>query len=118
MRKPPVNPNKWGFFGGGSEDEDRENPVATWQRELREELGITVQAERIVPLWNYALTSGKRRYVFYCEWLSAGEDFVLGEGAGLAWFTLEDALLLPDLTEMVREDLLLLQDRGLAPGSC
>ena len=107
----PRYPNAWASFGGWSEAEDRGNPVHTWRRELREELGITLQPEQAVPLYDYVDPRiGLRRYIFYCEWPSLTMDFALGEGDGFGWFTVDEALRLPDLTDVDREDLLVLRD--------
>ena len=101
----PVNPGMWGFFGGGSEPEDGGDPVATWRRELGEELGIELRPEQIVPLWDYLNRNGNHRYVFCCEWPDLSEDFVLGEGAAFAWLGLDEALARPNLTVGTRADL-------------
>lgn len=112
-----VNPNRWGFFGGSNEDEDAGNPVATWLRELHEELGIVLEAEQVTPFGEGEPSSGMHRYVFYCEWPTLAEDFVLGEGQGFAWFSLDDAVQLSTLTPFAREDLLLFRDRLASLGS-
>ena len=49
----PRFPNLWAGFGGRCEDVDGGNPVATWRRELGEELGIELTPEQIVPLRDY-----------------------------------------------------------------
>lgn len=46
----PFNPNMWGFFGGWREEEDGGDPVATWCREMREELGMMIDPARVVSL--------------------------------------------------------------------
>ncbi len=110
----PTNPNQWGLFGRGAEPVDGGDPVATWRRELREELGIVVEAARIRPLGERVRPDGSRRYMFYCEWPSLSMDFVLGEGQGFAWFTFEAALALPNLAEGARYYLPRLRERVLA----
>jgi 8-oxo-dGTP pyrophosphatase MutT (NUDIX family) len=112
----PTNPDTWAFFGGASEDVDGRDPVATWRRELREELGVDVEPTRVVPLCDYLNRHGNHRYTFYCQWPSRSEDFVLGEGAAFGWFALEDALTLPNLSLGTRQDLTLFRD-GLAPSA-
>ncbi|MDP9352331.1 MAG: NUDIX domain-containing protein [Chloroflexota bacterium] len=102
----PSDPDKWDVFGGRSEDEDRGDPVATWCREMREELGVDLESEGVIPVCDYVNKYGRYRYVFYHAWPSLSEDFVLGEGQGYAWFTLDEALTLLDLTDMTRHDLL------------
>jgi 8-oxo-dGTP pyrophosphatase MutT (NUDIX family) len=106
-----VNPSAWAFFGGSSEEEDGRDPIATWCREMREELGVEVDRRRVVPLCDYLNRLGNHRYVYYCEWPSLAEDFVLGEGEAFAWFGVEEALALPNLTHGTRLDLGLFRDR-------
>lgn len=107
----PTNPNLWGLFGGGSEAVDGGDPVATWRRELREELGIAVPAAEIHPLGERVRPDGARRHMFYCAWPAPSTDFVLGEGQGFAWFTVEAALALPNLAEGARYYLHRLRER-------
>jgi 8-oxo-dGTP pyrophosphatase MutT (NUDIX family) len=104
--KAPVFPNVWSLFCGGSEPEDGGDPAATWRREMREELGVTLAEEQIVPLWVApSPVSGRPRHVLYADWPDLDGPFVLGEGDGFGWFALGDALRLPDLPPVVREDL-------------
>lgn len=49
--------------------------------------------------------AGWPRHVFVADWPSIDTNFVLGEGDGLAWFGLAEALARPDLTERTRRDL-------------
>ena len=61
--KAPVNPNLWGFFGGSREG--NETPKQCFIREIKEELGINIREDSIVPLCDYL--NEKRqiwRYVF------------------------------------------------------
>ena len=110
--KAPRYPNTWASFGGWSEAEDNDEPVATWRRELREELGVELQPDQVASLGDYIDPRvGLRRYVFSCEWASLTTAFALGEGDGFAWFPLEEALRLPDLTDVDREDLLTLREK-------
>jgi len=107
----PTNPDTWGLFGGGAEVEDRGDPLTTWCREVREELGITLDPAQAIPLTAYPGIAGHLRHVFCYAWPALDTLFVLGEGAGFAWFTLAEALALPDLTDMARRDLQGLQTR-------
>jgi 8-oxo-dGTP pyrophosphatase MutT (NUDIX family) len=102
--------NVWAGFGGMCEPEDGVDPVATWRRELREEIGIELAPDRVRPLRAYLNPdTGRTRHVFYAEWPSLDQDFVLTEGDGYAWFPLDEAIELPDLTELARGDLLFLR---------
>jgi 8-oxo-dGTP pyrophosphatase MutT (NUDIX family) len=99
----------WSGFGGHSEEEDGGDPVTTWRREMREELGIALAPEQIVPLREGINPyTGRRRYIFYVLWPALNEDFVLTEGDGFAWFTLMDALALPDVQPLAHADLAIL----------
>ncbi len=101
----PPSPGKWAFFGGRSEPEDGDNLLATWQREMREELGVALDPVRIVSLRHGTYADGTRWHDFYSLWPSLDRDFVLTEGQRYAWFTLDEAFALPDLADYVREDL-------------
>ena len=108
----PVYADCWHTFGGGAEPEDGGDPVAIWRRELREVLGAEVPADRVRLLFEDAVAvPGWVVHVFWAEWPARSEAFVLGEGDGFAWFSLEDALALPDLSERARVRLRRLWDR-------
>lgn len=116
----PFNPDTWSVFGGWSEDEDDGDPTVTWCREMREELGVLINPSQVVPLCDYQPTSNPfHRYIFYCEWPTTAEAFALAEDepdlAGYAWFTLEEALALPNLGKGARHDLTLFRDRVQRP---
>jgi 8-oxo-dGTP pyrophosphatase MutT (NUDIX family) len=102
--KPP-NAGKWAFFGGRAELEDGGDLLATWCREMREELGVALDPARAVSLRHGTNDDGRRWHDFYCEWPSLNEDFVLTEGQRYAWFTLDEAIAHPDVAEYAREDL-------------
>lgn len=115
----PPNAGKWAFSGGRSEPEDGGDLIATWCREMREELGVAIDPARVVSLRHGAYDDGARRHDFYSVRPSLDEDFVLTEGQRYAWFTVDEALGLPDLADYAREDLLLfrehlIQSRGPA----
>ena len=111
----PPNAGKWAFFGGRSEPEDGGDLLATWLREMSEELGVTLDPARVVSLRHGTYDDGRQWHDFYCGWPSLDEDFVLTEGQRYAWFTLEEALSLPDLADYARDDLRLFRD-SLARG--
>jgi 8-oxo-dGTP pyrophosphatase MutT (NUDIX family) len=113
--KPP-NAGKWAFFGGRAEPGDGGDLLATWLREMREELGVTLDPARVVSLRHGVYGSGVRWHDFSCEWLSLDEEFALAEGQRYAWFTLDEALALPDLAEYAREDLIVFRDAGAGAG--
>ncbi len=51
--KAPVNPSKWALFGGMSESEDRD-PIGTFIREIREELGVKLDRSEVNCLRDYS----------------------------------------------------------------
>ncbi len=106
----PPNPGRWAFFGGRCEPEDGGDLLATWLREMREELGVTLDPARVESLRSGTYADGTRWHDFYCEWPSPDEDFVLTEGQRYAWFKLDEALALPDLADYAREDLHIFRD--------
>jgi 8-oxo-dGTP pyrophosphatase MutT (NUDIX family) len=115
----PPNAGKWAFFGGRAEPEDGGDLLATWLREMREELGVALDPARVVSLRSGAYDDGTRWHDYYCAWPSLDEDFVLTEGQRYAWFALDKALSLPDLADYAREDLRLFREclvRGHSPG--
>lgn len=111
----PPNPGKWAFFGGRSEPEDGDDLLATWCREMHEEIGVTLDPVRVVSLRHGRYDDGTQWHAFACEWPTLDDRFILTEGQRYGWFTLDRALALPDLAGYAREDLLLFRDR-LAQG--
>lgn len=107
----PPNPGKWAFFGGHSEPEDGGDPLATWCREMHEEIGVKLDPARIVSLRRGTFDDGRQWHEFYAEWPVLDADFVLTEGQRFGWFTLDEAFSLPDLADYAREDLHLFRDR-------
>src|SRR3954454_10222780 len=106
-----IYPECWAGFGGRDEPEDNGDPAATWRREMREELGIELSPDQIVPLRQYINPDvGRPRYIFYVVWPSLNDDFTLTEGDGYAWIPLDEAIVLPDLMALARGDLLFLRD--------
>ncbi len=101
----PLNPDRWAFFGGRAEPEDAGDPLRTWIREMAEELGIAIERSSAREVRRYVMATGLPRVVFCYPWPDRRMDFVLGEGAGFAWFDLAGALALPNLTDPTREDL-------------
>ena len=96
---------QWAFFGGGSEPEDGGDLRATWCRELREELGVTIAARQAASLRHGTYADGSRWHEFWCPWPTLDDAFVLTEGQRYAWFTLDEARGLPDLAAYAREAL-------------
>ncbi len=102
---------QWAFFGGGSEPEDRGDLRATWCREMREELGVTLEAVQAVSLRHGTYDDGSRWHEFWYPWPTLGDIFALTEGQRYAWFTLDEARGLPDLAAYAREALAVFRQR-------
>ena len=105
----PSNPGMWHLFGGRSEAADGGDPVGTWRREMREELGVDLPRGEIVPLREYEFF-GRRRYTFYCPWPTL-EPFRVYEGKAAAWYAAEDALAINNLVDRARTELELFAER-------
>jgi len=101
--KAPVNPNKWALFGGMSETEDKD-PVATFIREIEEELGVNVVAGEVVYLIDYLTPVGHQRFVYFVSKNITDSEIKLSEGKDYGWFSLLDAFDL-DLTKGALADL-------------
>ena len=61
----PPNPGKWAFFGGRTEPEDGGDLLATWCREMRQELGVTLNTAGVVSLRHGTYGNGRRWHDFY-----------------------------------------------------
>jgi 8-oxo-dGTP pyrophosphatase MutT (NUDIX family) len=109
-------PNWWSFFCGGPEAVDGGDPATTWRREIQEEIGVLLDASQIAALSAYVDPRyAKPRHVFVGEWPDLSTAFVLGEGDGIDWFSLDEALGLPDLPDVAKQDLhRFARERGLA----
>jgi 8-oxo-dGTP diphosphatase len=101
--KTPIHPNQWGFFGGLNEG--NESPKECFKRELREELGIDLDEEKVRSLCDYLnIERGTWRYVFYVESEKEKSEMVLNEGADFDWIPL-DKVFEYDVTEKTVRDL-------------
>ena len=98
-----ASPNKWAFFGG--HNEGAESHIECFIREMKEEIGLVVRAEDARPLCEYMdVWSNRYRVVYYIEAYVPVERLVLGEGAGLAWHSLDEVDNL-DLSDRTRDDM-------------
>lgn len=98
----------WELFGGRMEAQDAYDPVVTWRRELKEEIGVIILTSQAQPVDDYVNEYGFRRVVHYAEWPTLQENFPLTEGAGYAWFPVDEAALLPNISPLARRDVLAL----------
>ncbi len=106
--KPP-SAGKWAFFGGRAEPEDGDDLLVTWCREMREELGVTIDSSAVISLQAGSYENGARWQVFFCAWPTLDDDLVLTEGQAYGWFTFDEAYGLADLATYARDDLRLFQ---------
>ncbi len=84
----PINPGMWGLFGGSSEGDETSKECAI--REWKEELGISITDESLIPLCDYlSVKRNTWRYVFYMETDLKKSDMVLGEGEDFDWVSLD-----------------------------
>jgi 8-oxo-dGTP pyrophosphatase MutT (NUDIX family) len=97
------------MFGGSGEEQDNDDPPAAMRREIAEELGLELDANEIVRLWDYMTSRGSHRYVFLYPWPHPDYPFVQTEGQGRGWFTISEALTSLNLTPNARWDLELLE---------
>jgi 8-oxo-dGTP diphosphatase len=98
-----MNPNKWAFFGGLSED--GETPEETFVREMREELEVDLPIDSLKPLCDYLNEEAQTyRYVFYIESELEKSSMTLHEGEDFDWIPL-DRVFEYDLTEKTERDL-------------
>lgn len=101
----PTRCNMWDHFGGEFEKGEDKTELDTLKREITEELNIVIDEASVHEL------SRKDGQIMY--WIDFSFDgfcqIRLGEGAGLAWITLDGALSLNDITPEAREALELLK---------
>ena len=91
------------FFGGSSEG--TESAPECFVRELKEEIGLTVEMDEVKWLREYLNTdTNQHRVVFFVERAVPVEELVLGEGEGFAWFKLSEVGGL-DLADKTRLDI-------------
>jgi 8-oxo-dGTP pyrophosphatase MutT (NUDIX family) len=107
LRGPENNPdpNVWAAIGGHEEPEDGGDLRVTLSREMREEFGITAELSRFQELARMSIGPDRQAAIFALVALSTSMQITLREGRGLAWFTVPEALALPNLASITRSDL-------------
>ncbi|MEK7113852.1 MAG: NUDIX hydrolase [Patescibacteria group bacterium] len=97
-----IGGNKWAFFGG--RNEGTENPIETLAREVKEEIGLSVDVDKLKMLYEYVPKPPLfYRYVFTLP-LSSDAVVHLMEGQSYGWIPYED-IEKTDLTDTTRQDL-------------
>jgi len=100
-----INPHKWAFFGGLSEDEDAGTPIQTFIREIEEELSVKLSEEEVIPLCDYLNERENTwRNVFYAVSDKLKSEMILGEGADFEWIPLSEVFEY-DLSDRTIQDL-------------
>ncbi|MBI3305095.1 NUDIX domain-containing protein [Candidatus Parcubacteria bacterium] len=84
------SPNKWDYFGGSLESADLDDPNHALERELYEELGVSVEQKCIKVLAHNK--NEKMHYIIYPKYKT--REFRFDEGAGFAWLSFKEALSL------------------------
>jgi len=91
----PLGSNKWSLFGGGIEKD--ENAMDAVQREIKEEIGISFNKEKIKFLDEFIFKgelNGKffrvNHSIFIIEFNKDISEIRIGEGIGFAFFEKEE----------------------------
>lgn len=84
-----LRPAHWSFFGGHVEPGEALLPCAL--REFEEETGILLGPDELVPLCRTVSSYSHQWFAFECTRILDPQDIRLGEGAGFAFLTLEQA---------------------------
>jgi len=102
--KTEHSPNKWDYFGGAIEQGETVEEALT--REIYEELGIWIDKDGLELL-------SQENNIYYIVFPKYIRTLRLGEGAGFAWFSTEEALGFNEdlMTEDARRYLKLLRER-------
>ena len=88
-------PDVWGWIGGGREPEDR-SLIETVIREAREETGITLSKEVLIPIVQAPYDFGEGIVQFFRAKLARNAVFAFNEEVlESRWMILEDAVKLP-----------------------
>lgn len=85
----PVDPLSWGLWGGRLEPED-DTPVAAAARELWEELGLTVSAEKFKLVAEFIDPNGKVAQLFELTRRLSWNDIEVREGCGAGFFNYDE----------------------------
>ncbi len=99
-----TNRNKWSLFGGGIER--RETPLRAIIREVKEELGITLDPNDLRLLFKKESRSSNR-YVFYYKIKKDLGDIKLGEGKSFKFMRLSDLIFKKNVVNSLRIFMLL-----------
>ncbi|PIN91669.1 hypothetical protein COU56_04900 [Candidatus Pacearchaeota archaeon CG10_big_fil_rev_8_21_14_0_10_31_9] len=93
------NPNKWSLFGGGIEK--GEAPIETAIREIKEELGLTLNKTKLKLLFKKESPSGNR-YVFYYKLYSLPKNLKINEGEHFEFLSLFELIFRRNVVNSLR----------------
>ena len=91
-----LNPEKWGLFGGSIED--NESPEVAAIREIKEELGITLDKKKLKFLIKF-----KDVYIYHYFLTFELDKIILMEGQKAKFFTKTEVIELANLVLRIRE---------------
>ena len=104
--KPNIpNPNKWSLFGGGIES--NENPEEALIREIKEEIGISIN--EIILLEDIPLIQVVQDKKFHISMhiykvITTDKPKIFTEGQEFGWFTIDEILkkdIVPKLQDLI-----------------
>ncbi|MDD5191608.1 MAG: NUDIX domain-containing protein [Candidatus Nanoarchaeia archaeon] len=81
----PINPSKWGFFGGKIKED--ETPLEAVKRECLEELDYQLTGPKLVHKRKY----GDCYSYIYVEAYNPKKELILREGQAMGWFSLPES---------------------------
>lgn len=102
----PTASNQWGIFGGHMEE--KESPLETAQRELKEELNLNITQNRFTFLETIIFEDDEEGVIeqhLFSLFLEPEEKIKLGEGSGYGFFTRKaiEQLNLPKAMSVIAE---------------
>jgi 8-oxo-dGTP diphosphatase len=107
-----YQPGRWDIPGGGFEDEEY-NPCIVLNREVSEEVGLTVKIGKIIHLFSEIQTPTRHQFqaIYECEYQGGEVKLDLNEHDEYRWLTPKEMLDLPlmNFVKSLVEEVLLKQ---------